>query len=46
MVTTRDNRDEIRVLLYSYYSTITGRGVLLSNVNDIRLYKGYLENRR
>ena len=25
----RDNRDYIRVLLYSYYTTITGWGVLL-----------------
>ena len=25
----RDNRDHIRVLLYSYYTTITGWGVLL-----------------
>ena len=33
MVTIRDNRDSIRVLLYSYYTTITGWGVLLkSNV--------------
>ena len=30
MVTTRDNRDYIRVLSYSYYTTITGRGVLLT----------------
>ena len=29
IVTTRENRDHIRVLLYSYYTTITGRGVLL-----------------
>ena len=28
-MTTRDNRDYIRVLLYSYYTTITGWGVLL-----------------
>ena len=30
-MTTRDNRDYIRVLLYSYYTTITGWGVLLRN---------------
>ena len=30
IVTIRDNRDYIRVLLYSYYTTITGWGVLLT----------------
>ena len=29
MVTIRDNKDYIRVLLYSYYTTITGWAVLL-----------------
>ena len=29
VVTIRDNKDYIRVLLYSYYITITGWGVLL-----------------
>ena len=29
IVTIRDNRDYIRVLLYSYYATITGWGVLV-----------------
>ena len=29
-MTVRDNRDYIRVLLYSYYTTITGWGVLLN----------------
>ena len=29
VVTIRDSRDYIRVLLYSYYTTITGWGVLL-----------------
>ena len=29
IVTIRDNKDYIRVLLYSYYTTITGWGVLL-----------------
>ena len=28
-MTIRDNRDNIRVLYYSYYTTITGWGVLL-----------------
>ena len=28
-MTIRDNRDYIRALLYSYYTTITGWGVLL-----------------
>ena len=28
-MTIRDNRDYIRVLLYSYYTTITGWGVLV-----------------
>ena len=31
IVTIRDNKDCIRVLLYSYYTTITGWGVLLSS---------------
>ena len=31
IVTIGDNRDYIRVLLYSYYTTITGLGVLLSS---------------
>ena len=31
IVTRRDNRDCIRVLLYSYYTTITGWGVLLGH---------------
>ena len=30
VVTIRDNKDHIRVLLYSYYTTITGWGVLLT----------------
>ena len=30
IVTIRDTRDDIGVLLYSYYTTITGWGVLLS----------------
>ena len=33
IVTIGDNRDYIRVLLYSYYSTITGWGVLLMSTN-------------
>ena len=31
IVTVRDNRDYIRVLLYFYYTTITGWGVLLKD---------------
>ena len=31
IVTLRDNEDYIRVLSYSYYITITGWGVLLTN---------------
>ena len=31
IVTIRDNRGYIRVLLYSYYTTITGWGVLLTH---------------
>ena len=31
MVTIRDNKGHIRVLLYSYYATITGWGVLLKS---------------
>ena len=30
IVTIRDNKEYIRVLLYSYYTTITGWGVLLT----------------
>ena len=33
-MTTRDNKDSIRVLLYSYYTTITGWGVLLTYIRD------------
>ena len=32
IVTIRDNRDYIRVLLYSSYTTITGWGVLLRDI--------------
>ena len=31
VVSIRDNKDSIRVLSYSYYMTITGWGVLLSD---------------
>ena len=31
IVTIMDNKDHIRVLLYSYYTTITGWGVLLTH---------------
>ena len=33
IVTIRDNRDYITVLLYSYYATITGWGVLLNSMD-------------
>ena len=32
IVTIRDNKDYIRVLLYSYYTTITGWGLLLRSI--------------
>ena len=35
IVTIGDNRDNIRVLLYSYYTTITGWGVLLRNTINV-----------
>ena len=41
IVTIRDNRDYIRVLLYSYYTTITGWGVLLRNM---WVYDYYIAN--
>ena len=34
IVTIRVNKDYIRVLLYSYYTTITGWGVLLNDTNQ------------
>ena len=33
IVTIRDNRDYLRVLLYSYYITITGWGLLLRYIS-------------
>ena len=36
-MTTRDNRDYMRVLLYSYYTTITGWGVLLKYTYQVPL---------
>ena len=43
IVTIGDNRDYIRVLLYSYYTTIIGWGVLLNEFYDdyIALQSGY-----
>ena len=41
IVTIRDNKDYIRVLFYSYYTTITGWGVLLTGT-----CKGYLDTGR
>ena len=40
-MTIGQNRDHIRVLLYSYYTTITGWGVLLS-YSILGLYSGYI----
>ena len=37
IVTIRDNKDYIKVLLYSYYTTITGWGVLLRDAPS-RMY--------
>ena len=37
MVTIGDNRDYIRVLLYSYYTTITGWGVLLIHLFSVSM---------
>ena len=34
IVAIGDNRDYLRVLLYSYYTTITGRGVLLNDTTN------------
>ena len=39
IVTIRDIKDYIRVLLYSYYTTITGWGVLLRNTVGFHLQK-------
>ena len=38
IVTRMDKRDYIRVLLYSYYTTITGWGVLLKICNIIAFW--------
>ena len=43
IVTIRDNRDCIRVLLYSYYTTITGWGVLLKNPGEYSPHSLLLE---
>ena len=53
IVTIGDNRDYIKVLSYSYFTTITGRGVLLSYIEGYMqatpnrrrsiLHKSYLE---
>ena len=42
IVTVMDNRDYIRVLLYSYYTTITGWGVLLRHAAVLGLLCGGL----
>ena len=36
----RDNEDYTKVLLYSYYTTITGRGVLLRQAQQLYLFSG------
>ena len=42
MVTIRDNEEYIRVLLYSYYTTITGWGVFLTfHPNNPREESGF-----
>ena len=38
IVTIMDNKDYIRVLLYSYYTTITGWGVLLRDVQRVQTW--------
>ena len=40
IVTIGDNRDDIRVLLYSYYTTITGWGVLLIYIYGFQVVPG------
>ena len=42
IVTIRDSRDYIRVLLYSYHATLTGLGVLLGDTTGI-LASGFWE---
>ena len=39
-MTVRDNGDCIGVLLYSYYTTITGRGVVLKYYQGSRVEDG------
>ena len=40
IVTIRDSQDYIGALLYSYFTTITGWGVLLGYLLGVRLYMG------
>ena len=44
MVTIGDNRDYIRVLLYSYYTTITGWGVLLIYTLRVQVHNNHILN--
>ena len=37
IVTIGDIRDDIRVLLYSHFTTITGRGVILQNTSHFMI---------
>ena len=39
IVTTRDNRGHIGILLYSYFTTITGWGVLLTTTQERTTYR-------
>ena len=45
IVTIRDNRDYIEVLLYSYYTTLTGWRVLLTDTSAIVLMRSSLFER-
>ena len=39
IVTIMDNKEYTRVLLYSYYTTITGRGILLRYTVHMKFFK-------
>ena len=43
IVTIIDNKDYVRVLLYSYYTTIAGWGVLLIYMGDIGIMEKKME---
>ena len=44
IVTLRNSKDYNRVLLYSYYTTITGWGVLLRDFQGRDKYRGFYGN--